>query len=78
MSVLHNMCFMCLNFEVSNLQLLKFGSYGPYKNIQVKVNKRQKLSVEELWFLCTALLNNVLYQWLKFAVDSFYSLGYVP
>ena len=33
------------------------------------------LSVEELWFLCTALPHNVFYECMKFTVDSFYSLG---
>ena len=34
----------------------------------------QKIRVAKLGFLCTALLNNVYCQCLKFQVDSFYSL----
>ena len=33
----------------------------------------QKVRVSELWFLCTALLHDVLYQCVKFQVESFYS-----
>ena len=33
-----------------------------------------KIKVAKLWFLCTAPLNNVLYQCLKFPVDITYSI----
>ena len=32
------------------------------------------LCVADVWFLCTALFHNVLYQFMKFTVESFYSL----
>ena len=34
----------------------------------------KKKWVVELWFLCNAPLQNVVYQFVKFQVDSFYSL----
>ena len=34
----------------------------------------QEIRKAELWFLCTVLLNNVCYQYLKFQVDGFYNL----
>ena len=34
----------------------------------------QERSVTELWFLCTAPLNNVCNQCIKFQVDRFFSL----
>ena len=34
----------------------------------------QEIRVAQRWFLCIALIQNVWYQYLKFPVDSFYSL----
>ena len=39
-----------------------------------KANNLKRIWVTELWFLCTALLRNVIHQCMKVHVDSCYSL----
>ena len=48
----------------------------PGRGLITKIND-SKIEVAESWFLCTALLHNLFYQYMKFQVDSFYSLEVV-